>query len=141
MVSVDGVAPLVIGPNDGARRDTRRFKTNRSAEGVHEIRTWRTTSNLQPIAASLMTFQYMAGPFVPPPPPPPPPPPTFPPPGLPVPPEPPVPPEQARLRHRRAPAGAAAAATSGTGVDDDQRRSPATRYPGALSDLCGQSLH
>jgi hypothetical protein len=93
MVSVDGAAPLVIGPNDGARRDTRRFKTNRSAEGVHEIRTWRTTSNLQPIAASLMTFQYVAGPFVPPPPPPPPPPPTFPPPGPPVsPPEPPLPP-------------------------------------------------
>jgi len=93
MVSVDGGAPLVIGPNDGARRDTRRFKTTRSAEGPHEIRTWRTTSNLQPIAASLMTFQYVAGPFVPPPPPPPPPPPTFPPSGPPsTPPDPPPPP-------------------------------------------------
>jgi hypothetical protein len=71
-VSIDGGAPFLVGPPH--REDwatVRTFPTRNLTEGTHEIRTWRTNGNQQPIPSSEMVFHYMVGAAVAPPPSPP----------------------------------------------------------------------
>ena len=79
-VSIDGGPAFFVGAN-GVRRDLRVFQAKgaaATAEGRHEIKTWRLNTSGKVIPSSEMVFHYSVGRVAtqPPPPPAPPPPPT-----------------------------------------------------------------